>query len=47
MSPSLATLTPSGLSALASVIVALVKLGDFVRMVGAAYRTLREFCCYI
>ncbi len=38
-------LTPSGLSALTSVVVALVKPGDHVLIVDTAYEPLREFCC--
>ncbi|AHL30903.1 MAG: Cystathionine beta-lyase metC [Candidatus Hodgkinia cicadicola] len=39
-------LTPSGLSALTSVITALVKSGDHVLIVDTAYEPLREFCCW-
>ncbi|AUG33790.1 cystathionine beta-lyase [Candidatus Hodgkinia cicadicola] len=39
-------LTPSGLSALTSVVVALVKPGDHVLIVDTAYAPLREFCCW-
>ncbi|XXN13630.1 MAG: PLP-dependent transferase [Candidatus Hodgkinia cicadicola] len=39
-------LTPSGLSALTSVIIALVRPGDHVLIVDTAYEPLREFCCW-
>ncbi len=38
-------LTPSGLSALTSVIMALVRPGDHVLVVDTVYEPLREFCC--
>ncbi|XXM93324.1 MAG: PLP-dependent transferase [Candidatus Hodgkinia cicadicola] len=38
-------LTPSGLSALTSVVMALVKSGDHVLIVDSAYEPLKEFCC--
>lgn len=38
-------LTPSGLSALTSVIMAVVKPGDHVLIVDTVYEPLREFCC--
>ncbi|XXM90143.1 PLP-dependent transferase [Candidatus Hodgkinia cicadicola] len=38
-------LTPSGLSALTSAFMALVKPGDHILIVDTAYEPLRDFCC--
>lgn len=38
-------LAPSGLSALTSVVMALVRSGDHVLIVDTAYEPLKEFCC--
>ncbi|XXN19754.1 MAG: cystathionine beta-lyase [Candidatus Hodgkinia cicadicola] len=38
-------LTPSGLSALTSAVMALVKPGDHILIVDTAYEPLRDFCC--
>ncbi|ATY93453.1 cystathionine beta-lyase [Candidatus Hodgkinia cicadicola] len=38
-------LTPSGLSALTSAVMALLKPGDHILIVDTAYEPLRDFCC--